>query len=394
MFWGDTPLDGWVAGKILPDATLDAIVRVAMERGVTFFDTAEGYGGGTSEIRLAAACRRATQQLAPLNNPLQHLEEPNTSVRAHAPCMQSTASTASSPILATKFLPTLWRWTEGAFLDALDASNARLGITCCPLYFIHSPIHPRAIEVWVRAASRAIAAGKMSTLGLSNFDAPQVRRAVAEAKKCGNVPIVANQLMFNLMVAGSPKVQETLTVCKEHNITIIAYSPLGQGLLCDVKEAAPHEQASGTAQPAPAPPSSTQNRLLRMTGLRREDLESLRCAVQHIAVNRGVPMAHVAINYVRAKGAIPLVGCRSPAHVSDAVDAVQWSLNETEVATLDQLVLAKHTFEKPKWRRSLFVVFISVLMTMYRVSNGIRSAKQFLSRCCCCCSENEHSKEN
>mmetsp|Transcript_59488 Transcript_59488/g.68935 ORF Transcript_59488/g.68935 Transcript_59488/m.68935 type:complete len:105 (-) Transcript_59488:123-437(-) len=94
-------------------------------------------------------------------------------------------------------------------------------------------------------------------------------------------------------------------------------------------------------------------------------------------------MAHVAINYVRAKGAIPLVGCRSPRHVSDAIDAVQWSLDEAEVRSLDALVLAKHTFEKPKWRRSLFVVFISLLMTMYRVSNGIRRVKNFLSRCSC-----------
>ncbi len=52
MFWGDTPLDEWMAGRIIPDETLIGIHKMAHERGVTFLDTAEGYGVGSSEARL------------------------------------------------------------------------------------------------------------------------------------------------------------------------------------------------------------------------------------------------------------------------------------------------------------------------------------------------------
>ena len=119
MMWGTTALDRRINGYLIPDATLRRIRDEAARAGVTFFDTAEGYGGGTSEIRL------------------RQLGIPR-----------------AGGVVATKFLPTLWRWTEASFIRALRASNTRLGVTCCDVYFVHTPIHPRSPDVWVRAAAR------------------------------------------------------------------------------------------------------------------------------------------------------------------------------------------------------------------------------------------------
>jgi aryl-alcohol dehydrogenase-like predicted oxidoreductase len=338
MMWGNSPLDPYISGYVLPDETLRAIVGAAAAGGVTFFDSAEGYGGGTSEAQLAHAVRLAngTGQL----------------------------------MLATKFLPTLWRWTEESFIHALECSNERLGISCCPVYFIHSPIHPLPLEVWIRAASKAIRQGKMKSLGLSNFRADQVLRAVAEAKRLGNVPVVANQIMCNLLVINSRELQRTLAVCQEHGITVIAYSPVGQGLLCD---GLTREKAAAT-------------RLMRITGVTHSDLDRVRSVISSVATANGKKMSQVAINYLICKGLVPLVGARRVEHVEDALGgAVGWRLLPGDVQRLDNVALDRHTFEKPRWRRGLFISFISLLMVAYRVSmmgrqvlNRIRASFGFL----------------
>lgn len=320
MMWGSTPLDKRINGRLLSDDEMAAIVGRAVGAGVTFFDTAEGYGGGTSEenLRRAIAC-----------------------------CGADTASVMA----ASKFLPTLWRWSEGAFLRALDASNARLGVSCAPLYFIHSPIHPRALEVWVRAAATAHRQGKLRALGVSNFDADQVLRAHRLAKTLG-VPLIANQVMVNLLVYKSPRVLEMLRVCKELNITVIAYATVGQGLLAD----------GLTAE------KSRSVRLTRMSGIKFDDLAVLRKTIREIADAHRATMAQVAINWAICKGVVPLVGTRSVAQLEDTLGAVSWRLSDEEVKRLDAVAMGKHLFEKPRWRRSLFVVFISALMMAYKLS--------------------------
>ncbi len=142
MFWGDTTLDKRMAGRIIPDETLARIREITRNNGVTFFDTAEGYGVGSSEVRL---------------NRLGFADGSN--------------------LVATKFLPTLWRWTPAAFVRATEGSNKRLGVPTCALSFIHSPVHPRSPQVWIRGAAQAVRRGTLQSLGLSNFNAEQVRLA-------------------------------------------------------------------------------------------------------------------------------------------------------------------------------------------------------------------------
>eukprot|EP00759_Apiculatamorpha_spiralis_P028916 PhF_6_TR31387/c0_g1_i3/m.45971 len=336
MMWGGLAMDRKVNGYIIDDDTLTSIITSAIKKGITFIDTAEGYGGGSSEERIRDV-------LAP------------------------TTTQSSSLILATKFLPTLWRWTEASFLRALRGSNRRLGITCCDVYFIHSPVHPLHLEVWVRAARTAIQLGLMKKLGLSNFNTMQVRRACSLAAELG-VPVAANQLMVNLMVFASPELQATLLECKQWGLAIIAYSPLGQGLLC---------------KPLMDETSAKDVRLSRMTGLQYDDLVPLRSAIMEVAAKHGpgTTMTHVCIAWSIAKGCIPLVGCRKVAQLEDAFLGTHLALTPEDVSKLDAMALGKHTFEKPRWRRSLFVFFISMLVAAYRVSNWMeRNVFVYLKR--------------
>jgi aryl-alcohol dehydrogenase-like predicted oxidoreductase len=320
MLWGNTLVDRFVNGRVVDADTLREIVAVASSAGVTFYDTAEGYGGGTSETRLKNAVTAAGE-------------------------------VPSALCLSSKFLPTLWRWSEKSFLSSLDESNKRLGIPCSPLFFIHSPIHPLGLKHWVRAAGAAYRQGKLRALGLSNCNAKQVCEAVDEAKKSG-VPIVANQILFNLLVSNSPAVRETLEACRFHGITVVAYSPLGQGLLADKLDEK----------------KAAEIRMSRVTNLRFSDLVGLRRVMEDISTAHGKPMSQVAMNYVRAKGAVPLVGVRTVFQMREALDALSWSLAPDEVQALDRAALDRHTFERGPIRRALFLTLITGLVTVSRMS--------------------------
>ena len=239
MFWGDTRLDEWMAGRIISDKTLLKIREMARERGVIFFDTAEGYGVGSSEARLGRV-----------------------------------GFTASDNLVATKFLPTLWRWTSGAFVRAMRDSNRRLGTQQCALSFIHSPVHPRSPRVWIRGAARAMREGTLQALGVSNFNAEQVRAAWKVAREEG-VPLVANQLMFSLLVYHSAELRETVAACRELGLAVVGYGGLGQGLL------------TGRLTPE----RLAKNRLARRMNLSVEALALLREAIGTVAKRHQKSMA-------------------------------------------------------------------------------------------------------
>ncbi len=320
MLWGDTRLDRMMAGRIIPDETLLDIRRIAQERGATFFDTAEGYGVGSSEQRLGRL----------------GFAKPGN-------------------LVATKFLPTLWRWTPGSFVSATRKSNARLQIDRCALSFIHSPIHLRSPRVWIRGAAIARRIGLLEALGVSNFNAEQLRAAWAAARDEG-IPLVANQLMFSLLVYGSSQLQEVIHASEELGITVIGYGALGQGLLADnlTKE------------------RFARNRLAGRMRLSMADLAALRSAIGSAAQNHGKSMAQVCLQWVRSKGVIPLVGTRTVEQLYDTLGAFDFSLNGEEIAALDAAALDSSTFDRPMWRRVLFLAFLSALTGAVKLARAVR----------------------
>ena len=120
------------------------------KHGVQFFDTAEGYGGGTSEERLGDLMAQERQDAT------------------------DAGANLHPPIIGTKFLPQLARWTKWSLHRALAASNSRLGLQASDIYFIHTPVHPMPLEHWVAAAAREANKGHAKALGLSNCNAEQV----------------------------------------------------------------------------------------------------------------------------------------------------------------------------------------------------------------------------
>ncbi len=322
MHWGTTPLDQAIAGKIISDDELLLIRNRAAEVGVTFIDTAEGYGGGSSEKRLRK---------------LKFDQE--------------------GFLIATKFIPTYWRWTPQAVVRALRASNRRLGVDCCDLGFIHSPIHPRSPEVWLKGFAQAHRHNLVKAVGLSNFNAKQVHSAARLAKEEG-VPLLVNQIQFNLLVAASSALKETVQACQENGLSVVGYSVLGQGLLTE---------------------GLTDQRwkksvLAKRLKITREELEPLREGLSKIAQKHHCHMSQVCLAWAHAKQVIPLVGTRSLAQWEDSLAGLSIVLNPEEIQTLDSLALDRSTFERTRGQRLLILGFLSLLMTAYKVSRVFRSS--------------------
>ena len=326
MQWGKTWLDQKLNRGNLDDQLCASICREFTEvHGVQFFDTAEGYGGGTSEERLKDVLIPGEKQ-----------------------------SHGAPHVIGTKFLPTLARWTHGSFARALRGSCQRLGVDAIDIYFIHTPIHPLPLEHWVRAACVETKAGRIREIGISNCNAQQVRRACAEAQKHG-LRIAANQIMFNLLCFQSPELQETLRACRENQVQIIAYAPIGQGLLT---EALTDEKFS-------------KIRLARMTRLVMDELQDLRSVIKSLADKYGKSMAQICLNWTICHGAIPLVGTRSMQQAQDTAGCLGWRLSAEDVAELDRNALKRSTLSKPRWKRVIFVTFITLLVFGYQVNHWV-----------------------
>ena len=179
-----------------PQEEVDKIVKISLEGGINWFDTAELYGRGTSERALATALCKADM-------------------------------VNSDVVIATKWLP-FFRTarniprTIGNRLECLSPCKI-------DLYQIHMPYAFSSIEAQMNAMASLVKDGKIRYIGVSNFSANQMRRAHAALAKHG-LPLVSNQVRYSLVNRNLEK-NGVLDVARELDISLIAYSPLAQGLL-------------------------------------------------------------------------------------------------------------------------------------------------------------------
>lgn len=180
-----------------------ATIHRAAELGVTHFDTADVYGPLTNEELLGRALREMSPRVAARGDLL----------------------------IATKFglvrdANKNWIGTRGDpsyVKQCCDASLKRLGIDCIDLYYQHRVTPDVAIEETVGAMAELVKAGKVKALGLSEAGAKTIRRAHAVH------PIAAVQSEYSLWSRDIEA--EVIPACRELGVAVVAYSPLGRGML-------------------------------------------------------------------------------------------------------------------------------------------------------------------
>lgn len=282
--WGDRLF--WGYGRGYTDADLQAAFETCLEAGIDFFDTAEIYGRGRSERLLGRFIRAAGKPV----------------------------------LVATKFFPYPWRLWRGSLTRALLGSLERLGMGRVDLYQIHWPFPPLSIETWMAALADAVEAGLTRAVGVSNYNVQQMRRAHAALAQRG-IPLASNQVEYSLLKR-APERSGLLAACRELNVTLIAYSPLAQGLL------------TGKYSPENPPPGVRGRRYSRARLAQIQPLVSLLREIG--AGHGGKTPAQVAINWVICKGAVPIPGAKNPHQARENIGALGWRLSDEEVRALDE----------------------------------------------------------
>ncbi len=287
--WGDRLFWGY-GGNYQAQDVADAY-QASLDAGATLFDTAEIYGPHTSERILGALIRRQP----------------------------------GSAIVATKFMPLPWRLSAKSLRGALDGSLKRLGLPRVDLYQIHWPSPILSIPSLMNALADAVAEGKARYVGVSNYNAEQMKQA-HEALARRGIPLVSNQVQYSLLHR-EPESNGVLMACNDLGVTLIAYSPLAMGLL--------------TGKYTPGSPPSGPRRFQA-----RFKPENLAAIAPVTALLREIGQAHsknpnqVALNWLIQHGTLPIPGAKSAKQAADNAGALGWKLNSSEVEALDQATLA------------------------------------------------------
>ena len=253
-----------------------------LDKGINFFDTAEIYTGGKSESLLGACLRRDGRPA----------------------------------VIASKYRPSTTRLTSKQFTEALNESLSRIGVKTIDLYYIHMPPTTQSIEVLMDYMAEALEAGKIRSVGVSNFDSEQMRIAADQLEVHG-IPLAANQVEYNLMNR-EPETNGVLEACRELKASLVAYRPLGRGQLAS-------DKATGD------PSSKIEG------GLSREG--SILEALHLIAERHRRSVGQVALGWLlrRDEVVIPIPGVTKIGHASENSETLNWSLTEAEFRELEEV---------------------------------------------------------
>lgn len=290
--WGDR--DTWGMGGYdsgLTERTITEAFEASLEAGVTFFDTAEVYGGGESERiigRILAADRSA---------------------RTRA-------------VIATKFMPMPHKLNVvGALRNSLEGSLERLGVDHVELYQLHGPISLRSAGALAEALARVHADGLVRAVGVSNYSEREMTRIHRELGARG-LRLASNQIEFSLL-RRRPETTGLLEACRRQGVVPIAYSPIGQGRL------------TGKYSAADPPPGQRTFSAHPMNQVDPVVAELRRIGDAH----DGRTPAQVALRWIIDNGAVPIAGAKTAEQAAQNAGALGWKLDRDEMTALDRVAL-------------------------------------------------------
>jgi aryl-alcohol dehydrogenase-like predicted oxidoreductase len=283
----------------LDEAHAEPIIRQAVDGGITFFDTADVYNGGGSEVLTG----RLLGKLLPR-------EEFVLATKVHG----RTTPGENGSGLGRKHI-----------LAAIDASLQRLKVDYVDLYQIHRWDPNTPIDETMEALHEVVKAGKTRFIGASSMYAWQFAKAQSTAALHGWTKFVSMQNHYNLVYREEER--EMIPQCIDQGVAVIPWSPLARGLL------AGNRTREGERLTTRANTDSFGETLYD------PDVDfAVVDRVTEVAAQRGVPSAQVALAWLLQKPGVtaPIVGATKALHVEDALAAEQLQLSDEEVARLEE----------------------------------------------------------
>ncbi|TFH09257.1 MAG: aldo/keto reductase [Candidatus Thorarchaeota archaeon] len=284
----------FMLGPVEPE-TQDEVVKVALDSGMNLIDTAEIYGSGYSE-------------------------------RAVARGLKAAGKSPGDVVISTKWFPLLKRGMS--LRKSSRNSTERLAPYPIDLYLVHMPLSVSSIETQMNEMADLVEAGTIRAVGVSNFSKDRMIKAHEELADRG-IPLAANQVNFSLVKRGI-EFNGTLETAKELGITIMAYTPLGQGILTGKFHQNP--------ELLDVMPRMRRNRLrgnLKKTQALVEALES-------IALEHNATAAQVSLNWTtnfHGDTIIAIPGASKAYQAEQNAGSMKLSLSSEQMKTISDLSL-------------------------------------------------------
>lgn len=300
--FGTWPIGGARYGAS-DDATAIRAIQVALELGITCFDTAPSYGNGHAEELLA---------------------------RALGSRRQDAVIVTKGGLIWNESNIVLGRNSHRQHLDTvLEGSLRRLRTDYVDLYLIHWPDPNTPLDDVAKTLEMFVASGKARAVGVSNFTGEQVHALTSSLR---STRLVANQLSFSLF--DRRWATASFNTCKDLGIGVMAYGPLAHGLLAGsiTRETvfdATDWRATGVifGQPLLTPENRPRNHDVvdRLT---------------EFAAYKGMTLAQLAIAWVlqHSPVTVALVGARTEREITEAAGATEVRLSDPEIAAIEEIM--------------------------------------------------------
>lgn len=275
----------------LDESASEQVIKHALDLGINFFDTANGYSAGTSEEYLGRAIKRNVAR--------------------------------DKVVIASKVYFNEGRLYRKAILREIDGTLSRLGTDYLDLYIIHRFDYDTPIEETMEALHDLVKAGKVRALGASAMYGYQFYNMQLAAKEHGWTPFSAMENHYNLLYREDE--HELIPICKQMGVSLMPYSPLAAGHLARASWAS--ETLRGRTDRV------ARGKYDRME---QQDMQIVK-RVSELAQKYTCNMPQIAIAWQWAKGiASPIIGATKAKYFDDAVGAFDLRLTPEDIAYLEE----------------------------------------------------------
>ncbi len=275
----------------LDESASEQVIKHALDLGINFFDTANGYSAGTSEEYLGRAIKRNVAR--------------------------------DKVVIASKVYFNEGRLSKKAILREIDGTLSRLGTDYLDLYIIHRFDYDTPIEETMEALHDLVKVGKVRALGASAMYGYQFYNMQLAAKEHGWTPFSAMENHYNLLYREDER--ELIPICKQMGVSLMPYSPLAAGHLA---------RASWTSETL----RGRTDRVARgkYDRMEQQDMQIVK-RVSELAQKYTCNMSQIAIAWQWAKGiASPIIGATKAKYFDDAVGAFDLRLTPEDIAYLEE----------------------------------------------------------
>jgi 1-deoxyxylulose-5-phosphate synthase len=296
MTYGNSQWRPWVLGE----EASRPFFRQAWEAGINFFDTADMYSLGESEIVLG--------------NALRGLAMPREQVVVATKVFNAMGDTPNEKGLSAKHIR-----------HSIDASLKRLQLDYVDLYQIHRFDPATPIEETLEALDAVVRSGKALAIGASSMFAWQMAKMLSTSDRRGLARFVTMQNHYNLVYREEER--EMIPLCRDEGIGLLPWSPLARGFLAGNRRKGDHGDTS----------RAKTDDFAHKLYYQDSDFAVVE-RVAELAAKRGVPQAQAALAWLLHQPGVtaPIIGASKPQHITDAVAALSLSLSAEELQSLSQ----------------------------------------------------------